>query len=195
MFEHGTLPVAVVMDNLDEGCRIITSKEKKFIQRITEKRKENAAYKKFINFKGLEDAPAEWTLAKSRAESQGLNEFYGKFSSCYYTKAGDGESAVEYTATIPEAGSYQVYLSVPTGQALQIYINRMFESGDLGETTVRIFAEDGIHEDVTDISKADGEWAYVGTYSFADTTAVIQITDKTNAEIVIADAIKLNKVE
>ncbi|MFC1490689.1 hypothetical protein ACFL6K_05720 [Candidatus Latescibacterota bacterium] len=192
---RGTVPVSVVMDNLDDGCRIVTTKEKKFIQRFAEKYKKKATYVRMKNFKGLEGAPAEWTLAKTRSERQGFIEFYGNYTSCYYTKPGDGESVVEYATTIPEPGSYQVYLSVPFGNSLSMYITGMFESGDLGETNVRIFAEDGMHEDTIDISKGDREWALVGTYSFADTTAVIHITDKTNAKIVIADAIKLQKAE
>ncbi|MFC1542178.1 hypothetical protein ACFL50_07000, partial [Candidatus Latescibacterota bacterium] len=192
---QGTVPVSVVVDNLDEGCRIVSSKKKKFIQRFTENRKENASYKKFINFKGLDDAPSEWSHAKSRGESQGMNEFYGNYSSCYYTLAGDGQSAVEFQASIPEAGRYELYLRIPFGSGLQMYITPLFKSGALGETNVRVFADDGIHEETAYINNAGEEWAYVGTYSFPDTTAVIHITDKTNAKIVIADAIKLRKVE
>ena len=190
--ERGTLPCEIVMDNLDEGCDIINPTRKSFLMSAFERQSRKKTFRKFISFKGLEDAPEIWTLAKSVGQHK---EFYGLLSSCYYTKSGDGGSAVEFSVTIPEKGDYNLYLKVPTGLYSQQYIRPLLESGDLGETTVRVFAEDGMHEDVCDIRDTDGEWAYAGTYAFADSTAIIQITDNTNAEIVIADAIKLRKVE
>ncbi|MFC1537981.1 hypothetical protein ACFL6H_01030 [Candidatus Latescibacterota bacterium] len=192
--QSGTVPLEVVMDNLDKGCRIINPGKKSFLMRLFEKRARENTFKTFTKFYGLEDAPEVWTLTKSASEMFNRNEFYGKYSSCYYTKAGDGISSIEYSVSIPEPGDYQVFLSFPNRRHIERNLLPLLESGDLGETTVRVFAEDGIHEDVTDIRNADGEWALVGTYSFADTTAVIHITDKTNAKIVIADAIKLRKV-
>ncbi len=193
--ESGTAPFEVVIDNLDDECRIINPPKKIFLKSLVERHARGKGFRNFTKFKGLEDAPDVWILTKSSAELLGRNEFYGQFSSCYYTKAGDGNSAIEYAVGIPEPGNYQVFLSYPNRDQLEANLLPLLQSGDLGETTVRVFTEDGIHEDVCDIRNANGDWALVGTYSFADTTAVIQITDKTNAKIVIADAIKLKKSE
>ncbi|MFC1552164.1 hypothetical protein ACFL6P_06305 [Candidatus Latescibacterota bacterium] len=179
----------IIIDNLDDGCRIVSNKKLKFIQRFLGTRWKDGADLRIARYRGY-NAPPEWTLAQDSFDKP----FYGPYCSVYYRKAGNGETAIEYNVFIPEKGEYELYLSVPSRSTFsQSRVTPLLESGDLGETNVRVFADDGMHEDTTDISKADGEWAYVGTYSFPDTTAVIQITDKTKAKIVIADAVKLRK--
>ena len=191
---RGTVPVSVVVDNLDEGCRVVSSGEKGFLRRFIENRRGDTSYVSFKNYQGLNGAPDTWSLTKTVSENAGMHEFYGRFSSCYETRPGMGDTAVEFAAPIPGAGTYRLFLSVPDGFMGQRFILPLLGSGELGETTVRVFAGDGIHEETVDISKAE-EWAFVGTYSFPDTTAVMQITDKSNARLIIADAIKLSKVE
>ncbi|MFC1490621.1 hypothetical protein ACFL6K_05370, partial [Candidatus Latescibacterota bacterium] len=185
------IPFEIIIDNLDDRCRIVTNKKKNLIMRFLENRGKNGSNLKLARFKGIE-APADWTLAEDSLDKP----FYGPYNSVYYKKAGTGDTAIEYMVSLPEKGEYQLFLSIPKRTDFPpSMVTSSIRSGALGETTARVFAEDGIHEDTTDISNGNGEWEYVGTYSFSDTTAVIQITDKTNASIVIADALKLRKAE
>jgi hypothetical protein len=193
---NGTVPPVIVLDNLDKGCHVISSKSQSVLKRFIEQRANLDKSIGFKNFHGLRDVPENWTLTKP-SDDRPNDPFYGKLGSCYYTKAGDGLSAVEYPITIPQTGKYGVYLSAPFSTSVQGYMRNIYESGDLGVTTVKVFAGDGVHEETVDIGKSRGteEWVYVGTYDFPDTTAVIQITDKSTAKIVIADAVQLRKVE
>ena len=190
--EMDEIPVEIVMDNLSDKCRIVNHNKMNVIRRFfASKRKKKGSYLKFALFKGMK-APGAWTLAKIYSNYH-LNAFYGPFGSVYYKSPGRDESSIEYTVSLPEPGRYSVFLSVPKRRHLRL--TPLLESGNLGETTVRVFADDGVHKDVADVSSTREEWAYVGTYSFSDSTAVIQITDETTAELVVADAIKLKKVE
>ena len=57
-----------------------------------------------------------------------------------------------------------------------------------------VFSDEGDEEQALDVGEADEGWTLIGSYSFTSDSAVIQLSNRSEQNIVYADAIKLVKL-
>ena len=131
--------------------------------------------------------PAQWHLFKN----PGL---YGEYvSSAYYIRPGNDEFRATWEIEIPEQGHYEIYTYVPEREQLLTYWQRSRgeDSDYWGIYTYYIDHADGNSVAKIDIAAAQTGWQLLGSFFFKAGKSTIQLSDKTNGRMVIADAIRI----
>ncbi|GET34106.1 xanthan lyase [Prolixibacter bellariivorans] len=178
-YDNGTAPNETIVDNEDPEFKLVQPESSSFLKKIFQAQLMDNEDQKY---KGLNfwRPPVEWTLTTN-------TNFYGKtVRSAYYTKGGTGDREAIWNVPIKDAGYYTVFAYVPK-------INMRWRGEDKGEYTYTIHHDDGEDHPAVDIKNTDGGWVELGAYYFSPDTAKIELTNKTEASIVYADAVKLVK--
>ncbi|MEJ2420090.1 MAG: hypothetical protein P8Y45_24885, partial [Exilibacterium sp.] len=107
-----------------------------------------------------------------------------------YTSAGSGDSAAVFTAELPQAGSWKLELHLPSLKEVAPLLT-FGQTQRRGTWQLSIestgLPTEVIHFDAAD--KAEG-WAIVGEYQLPAGKIRLVFSDKTDGNIVIADAIR-----
>jgi hypothetical protein len=115
--------------------------------------------------------------------------YFGKFiRSAHYIKAGDGKKKATWYIPIQEDGTYEVFSYLTKSNRRGRRDNR--DGG--GEYTYTIFSESE-EEVMVDLKTVDDGWNSLGSFYFSGDTVKVELGNKTTAEVVVADAIKLVK--
>ncbi len=170
---EGTL----LVDNEDPGFSLEEPGTEGLFYRLLVKSKQQG--KKYSGFSWWR--PINWTLTTSDA-------FYGKYvRSAWFVRSGKGNRKAVWKVYVPEAGYYTVYY----------YLDyRRYQWGRYGskqeyEFTIR--HGDVVEEPALRLRSSQPGWNSLGFYHFPADTAVIELSDKTEYRIVVADAVKLVK--
>lgn len=127
-------------------------------------------------------APRTWRATTN-------SSYFGKFiRSAHYIKAGDGKKKATWCIPIQEAGTYEVFSYLTKTNRRGRRDNQ--EGG--GEYIYTIFSESQ-EEVIVDLKTIDNGWNSLGSFYFSGDTVKVELGNKTTAQVVVADAIKLVK--
>ena len=173
-----------ICDDEDPNFRFSRSKEKSLLQRLL--LDEDQSKDKYIGFNTWR-APRSWKATTNSG-------FFGKFiRSAHYVKSGAGNKKATWTIPIPGEGTYEVFS----------YINKNNRRGGgnrgggnqdgAGEYTYTVYHNSEKEEVVIDLKTIDNGWNSLGTFYFTGDSAKVELSNKSTAQVVVADAIKLAK--
>ncbi len=192
-----TQPGEIIVDNEDPGFHVTTLDNMNLLKKLLVKEDETET-----KYTGLNQyrPPANWTATTNA-------DFYGSIvRSAYYIKSGDGSQIATWTAPIKEPGYYDVYYYVVNSPMLTGGFRRGRggppgggSSGNYGGQnnylySFTIFDNEGAEEQFLNVSAAEEGWVLLGSYNFTSDSAVIQLSNKSEQRIILADAVKLVKL-
>jgi hypothetical protein len=116
------------------------------------------------------------------------SEFYGQsVHSAFYTRGGTGERKAVWKALLPESASYDVYF----------YMNKFTfgwrRNNKAADYNITVFHDAGTEKINQSSEGLDQGWFYLGTFQISD-TARVELSNKSNGDMVFADAVKWVKV-
>lgn len=130
---------------------------------------------KYKGFK-LWGSPVNWTLTTHTG-------FFGKFvRSAYYLRKGNGDKKAIWKVPIKKAGFYEVQYYV--------YKHRGLGHGVKGECHFTILHDGSKEEQMLTLRKCEDGWSVIGTYYFDEGEARVELTNETDAYLIVADAVK-----
>lgn len=173
----------IIVDNEDPDFTVSMEKETSLLRRLLAEDNENVSrYSGFSRWR----VPRNWTLTTNSA-------FYGAYiRSAYYIRSGTGDQKVTWKVPVKGNGYYDVYVYI-FKDTRGGYGGRRGGDGEKGEYTYIVHHDDGEEVATIDIKSADAGWNHLGAYYFSPDTAVIEMTNKSEARMVVADAVKLIK--
>jgi hypothetical protein len=132
-----------------------------------------------------------------------LTSYYGKYiRSAVYTRAGNGDKLISWSAIIRDPGYYDIYtyvgkttsrMSVKSGTGSDTQNNPEDDRNrdeNFKDMHYKIYHDDGVEEITLDYQSAGGGWNNLGRYYLSSDTARVVLTNKSTGRIVIGDAVK-----
>lgn len=173
----------IIVDNEDRSFSVSEKKETSLLKRML--LKEEQSKSKYAGFNSWRP-PRNWTATTN-------TNFYGKFiRSAHYIRGGEGHKKAKWKIPIKENGYYEVYAFITKDN--QRMGRGRHGGGDVkGEYEYLIYHDDGKETTLLDLKTAEEGWNQLGSFYFSPDTAIIELTNKSEAQIVTADAIKLIK--
>ena len=174
--EH-TLPGEYIVDNEDDGFKVLTEAKKTPLQRLFKAKDNEEKYKPFSPWR----RPQNW--------SNTINSlFYGELvHSAYYIRSGDGSKKVAWVVDLPGAGQYEVY---SYGESLPMRGRGGRRGGGfVQEFHYSIYHDDGVEEVEWSSESAEG-WNFLGSFYFSAGENKVELSNKSKGRIVTADAVK-----
>ncbi|WP_340111550.1 hypothetical protein [Maribellus mangrovi] len=171
-----TQPGEIIIDNEDPEFSVTKNENISLLEKLIIHEDEKTS--KYQGISWWRPATS-WTAVTS-------DEFYGKYvRSGYYIRGGDGDQVATWKVPLKKAGYYDVYY--------HLYKVRTHRRGgeDKGNYNFIIHSDDGAEEAALDVQSAETGWIHLGSYSFSADTAKIELTNKTQQRMVVADAVKL----
>lgn len=171
----------IIVDNEDPDFTVGVSKETSLLRKLLADDKENTAkYSGFSRWR----APRNWTLTTNSG-------FYGAYiRSAYYIRSGEGDQKIAWNVPVTENGYYDVYVYVFKDDR---GFGRRGGNEDNGEYHYIVHHDDGEEEATIEIKSAEEGWNHLGAFYFSPDTAVVEMTNQSQARMVVADAVKLIK--
>lgn len=165
-------PGEIVVDNEDEGFEITSITQGSRLRNwLLANDDEEATYASFNQWR----PPLGWTMTTH-------SDFYGtNIRSAYYAAAGNGDQVAKWHVPLQGEGFYSVY----------VYLFRPWGRRGNSEYDYKLIHADG--EEEIPVSMRDKGWYYLGAFYFKEDTAVVELSNKTKARIVVADAVKFVK--
>ena len=100
---------------------------------------------------------------------------------------GDGSAVAIFAAELPEPGRWRLEYHVPDRHGLALW-GRSF--GALGTLTMTVVADGREVEVAYDVASADVGWNEVDEFEFVTPDVRLEVSNRTDGEMVIADAIR-----
>jgi ABC-type transport system involved in multi-copper enzyme maturation permease subunit len=173
-----TNPNEIIVDNEDSTFQIEQDPPSSPLKRLLNIEVEEEEKYIGLNFWR---APTRW-----RATIQ--TGFYGKYvKSAYYTRGGDGSRRVIWNAQIPSSGTYDVFCYQNKLLGPMRFGRRRNEKTDYH---YQISHDDGVEEVAFEDEEAGDGWNYLGTFYFSEGSSKVELTNKSEGRILIADAVK-----
>ncbi len=141
--------------------------------------------REYINLREIhKNPPSKWSLV--------INEgFFGMYErTAWCLKAGRGDSKAVWRTEIPESGYYDVYCYIFDYKRMSNLRDRVKYGFDRIEHHYTVHHSDGLGEVVLMPDKCEDGWNLLGRYFFEKGEAVVELSDKSPALYVIADAVK-----
>jgi hypothetical protein len=168
-----------ISDDEDPSFRFTVSEDMSLLQKWL--LSEEQVKDRFIGFNTWR-GPRTWRGTTSSG-------FFGKFiRSAHYVRAGDGKKKATWSIPIKEEGAYEVF-SYLTKSSQR---GRRENQDEAGEYTYTIYSESQ-DEVIIDMKTIDNGWNSLGSFYFTGDTVKVELGNKTAAQVVVADAIKLVK--
>lgn len=172
-------PGEFISDDEDSTFRFTVTEDLSLLQKLLLDEDQTKA--RFIGFNTWR-APRTWRGTTNSG-------FFGKFiRSAHYIKSGDGKKKAIWNIPIKEDGTYEVfsYLTKTNRRG-----RRDNQDGG-GEYTYTVYSESQ-EEVMIDLKSIDDGWNSLGSFYFSGDTVKVELGNKTDAQVVVADAIKLVK--
>ncbi|MDR2910505.1 MAG: hypothetical protein LBV47_03945 [Bacteroidales bacterium] len=169
----------IIVDNEDSLLFEITSNKRVSLLEkwIIDDEKDEAKYQSINNFR----PPTSWTATTN-------TEFFGSnILSGYYIKSGDGSQTAKWNVPVKEEGFYEVYYHLYKAS------RRGRDNRSRGSYLFTITGDDDTVEQALDVDEAEPGWVLLGTYSFSPGRASIELSNKSELNMVFADAVKFIK--
>jgi len=122
--------------------------------------------------------------------------YYGKYvKSAVYTRSGEGERQVSWTAEIDSPGYYDVYTYIGKrgGGGFGMGRGQGRSRSSMADMHFIIEHDDGTEEVTLDWENAENGWNRLGSYYLSPDTARVILTNKSEGRTVNGDAIKWEK--
>ena len=193
----------LIVDNEDEGFEMLQPEKESPLKKWLNIQNDNDE-QKYVGIR-FNRPPNSW---KATAQAQ----FYGKYVlSAYVTANGNGDRKAIWNGNIKETGMYEIYFYIskmPTrgrggpgggggsggGQRGPEGRNENQEQSE-GSYLLTVFHDDGEDEVNIDIATAEDGWNLVGTFYLSQGPAKVLLSNETEGNIVIADAVKWLKAD
>ncbi len=179
----------IVVDNEDEGFSVINTKGRKTLRElILEWNEENVDESEFGYKVMYPWNPADrWTPVLN-------SSYFGKYTKSFvYKESGDGNARAKFVAQLPESGRYNVYAMIPS-RRMGSFGRRGRNNSDNSSQVYTVYHDDGAEDIEVPIDNDSEEWALLGEFYFSDGDAIVELSDKSERRVVIADAIKWVKL-
>lgn len=168
-----------ICDDEDPSFRYTHTEDYSLLQRMLIK--EDVNKDRFIGFNTWH-APRTW-----RATTNSI--FFGKFiRSAHYIRSGDGKKKVNWNVAIKGDGTYEVFSYI-----VKTRRGRRDNQDSGGEYNYTIHDNQGKEEVVIDLKTAEDGWNSLGSFFFSGDTVKVELSNKSAAQVVVADAVKLVK--
>jgi len=170
----------IIVDNEDKGFSFNQLSEMAYLKSII-KRKNSNRYK--YDRIWWWNPPSEWKPILS-------SKFYGNtIHSAHYTKGSDGNQIASWKTPLPGQGEYEIYF----------YLNK-FDSGwgrnnKPPDYNFIVYHEGGTEKIMRNSKDMEEGWVQLGTFILNSDTAVVQLTNKSAGNLIIADAVKWVKIK
>lgn len=174
----------VIVDNEDENFEVINVSKQSYLKKLINKFKAKDKTKYISEFYW----PSVWKPAVG-------SDYYGNhIKSAHRVRKGNGEQKVRWNVKIPSNGEYAVYSYFSDSNNFHFRRRRGGKKKDERiEYNYTIFSDDGKNDVTEDMTSAEDNWVYLGTYYFSKGEAKVELSNKSNKYLVNADAIKLVK--
>jgi hypothetical protein len=161
------LPNEVIVDNEDPQFEITKNENESLLEKWIIKEKKSKSKYNGMNYWS---PPSNWTLITN-------TDFYGEYvRSAYYIKGGTGDLKAKWNVPLKKRGYYDVYY--------HIYKARSWGRG--GDN------QEGAEQTTLDGKNVEPGWYHLGTFNFTTDTAIIELSNKSDAKkLIFADAVKL----
>lgn len=175
----------VLVDNEDAGFTIISFTEETWLRRtllgLFGSDDEKSKYVRLRTW----DPPGNWMASTHK-------NFHGRFvRSAYYKKSGNGDNKVAWSVELEKPGDFDVYYYYEGNNIGGNWWRRNRDrQEDKGRRTFLVYHEDGREDLPVDLNLAEEGWNYLGTFRLSSGLARVELTDLTEKDYVIADAIK-----
>lgn len=169
-----------ICDNEDSTFRVTAFDDKSLLQKLL--LKEELSKDKYVGFNTWR-APRTWRATTNSG-------FFGRFiRSGHYLKSGDGSKKATWKIPVNGSGTYEVFSYLTK---MRRGPRRDNQDGG-GEYTYTIYHNGEKENVVIDLKTIDDGWNSLGSFYFQGDTVRIELGNKSAAQVVIADAIKLVK--
>ena len=170
----------IIVDNEDPGFSLTQGKGRTSLLReiLFSEKVETSKYSGFNTWR----SPTEWRLTTN-------SDFYGAYiRSAYYIRSGEGGKKARWEASIKKAGYYDVYVYIYKDN------NRRHRSdNNKGGYHYTVYSDNGKEDITLELKTADKGWNLLGSYYFSSDLAVVELSNQTEGNMVIADALKLTE--
>ncbi len=165
----------VIADNEDSSFSYRQATNQAYLKSMINRNKENRL--KYTHVRSY-NPPRVWNAVLR-------SEFYGNYvRSSYYTRGGTGERTASWKAHLPEPGSYDVYL----------YVNKIHmdwrRSNKAPDYNISVYHDNGVEQINYTTENVDHGWNYLGTWYVSSDSARVELSNKSNGDMVFADAVK-----
>jgi len=168
-----------ISDDEDSTFRFTKTEDYSILQKLL--LKDDQSKDRFTGFNTWH-APRTWRATTN-------SSFFGKFiRSAHYIRSGDGNKKVTWSIPIKGDGTYEVFSYI-----VKTRRGRRDNQDSGGEYTYTINNSEGKDEVVVDLKTAEDGWNSLGTFNFSGDTVKVELGNKSTAQVVVADAIKLVK--
>ena len=177
-----------ISDDEDSTFRYTISDDKSLLQKLL--LSEEQTKDRFIGFNTWR-APRSWRATTNSG-------FFGKFiRSAHYIKAGTGNKKAVWSIPIKGDGTYEVFSYLTKSNNRRGGFGGQGGGRDkqetTGEYTYTIYHNKEKEDVMVDLKTVDNGWNSLGSFYFSGDTVKVELTNKTAAQVVVADAIKLVK--
>ncbi|MFC1538704.1 hypothetical protein ACFL6H_04710 [Candidatus Latescibacterota bacterium] len=179
-------PNAIIVDNLDQGFKIISDPTEKYnLTRAIANFGIGLYPEDFVSLCPGLQVPI-WAKAV-------FIKGYGQKSSAYYTSPGNGDGRVLWTAHIEDAGLYDLeYYFHDTSSAMNYGGGRNDPIADLpliGEYNFTVTYSSTSNNIIYTPSRSGG-WQYLGSFELEPGKVTVELTNKSTGRFIYADAIR-----
>lgn len=162
----------IVVDDLDRGFRILSSIEDDDLRLSGSAQK---ATDNGLPVGNLNIFPDEW----SRISDPNA---WGQYRhTLAFIRPGNGQKKASFSTTIPTSGRWKLEIHLP--ELLKI------KNNELGGWTLEVISEEGRELVVFNASSGNSGWNTIGEYDFSAGNVSVELSDKTDKSVVIADAV------
>ena len=171
-----------IVDNEDEGFSIVNTGESRTVKdwwasmQNEEEESDSYGMVRFWN------PPVKWKPVAG-------DKFFGEYlKSAVYKRRGSGEGYASWQRDLPQSGNYEVYAYVPNISFR--FGRRRGNRNKEVNYNYRVYHDDGMEEVEVTVSNSNEGWLYLGEYYYSEGTSKVELSDVSNNEYVIGDAVK-----
>lgn len=170
----------IIIDNEDAGFSVVSPGNKGYLKKWVDKnRKEADTYDRLMWW----NPPSDWTKIIESG-------FYGKFvHSAVYAASGDGEIQAHWETPILNPGYYNIYFHY-TPQDQGFRRNRKKTDYNL-----EVRHDAGIDAIIRHDDEFERGWNLLGSYYLSSDTAVVILSNRSDGNFIVGDAIKWVKTD
>jgi hypothetical protein len=174
-FDQVTKSNEVIADNEAIGFSYQQVTNQAYLKKLVDRKKESSS--KYTSIRSY-NPPRIWNAVLR-------SEFYGHYvHSSLYTRGGTGERSASWKARLSEPGSYDVYF----------YVNKIHmdwrRSNKAPDYNISVYHDNGIEQINYTTEDVDHGWNYLGTWYISADSGKVDLSNKSNGDIVFADAVK-----
>ena len=173
------LPNEVIVDNEDPQFKVTKIENISLLEKWILKEKKSESKYSGMNWWR---PPTSWTLITN-------SDFYGEYvRSAYYIKGGTGDLKAQWYVPLKKRGYYDVYFHMYKSRNR----GRGGDNDNNGDYNFTIHDDEGAQQSTLDGKNAETGWNHLGTFYFTSDTALIELSNKSDAKkLLFADAVKL----